>query len=137
MSRKTNDDQRDPLSDRQVLLELAREAIKQGRSPGLVLDLLDSAHAEAPGESLFPKAKPAPKAAVVRATKPAPVFKEGRKHCPHCDKTKLITEFGTRMHRGVETVQSWCRQCRSGTNYHAAPRAYRVDPDKASARRED
>lgn len=51
--------------------------------------------------------------------------------CPKCKKVKAFPDdFGFRMQRGKETVQSWCSQCRSETSkdYLRRPHVYKVSP---------
>ncbi len=68
-------------------------------------------------------------AAAPEKQKPSAVDYEGKtKICPLCEKTKLIIpDFGLKKEsvRGTVYVQSWCRECRAGTNYHNRDRVYR------------
>jgi hypothetical protein len=46
-----------------------------------------------------------------------------RKMCPQCGKSKFVEpDFGVRPVRDTFRAQSWCRNCRATTNYHARPR---------------
>ncbi len=66
------------------------------------------------------------------ARKERPVVKHLKKEwkgvvskCPHCNKSGLVLEmFGVHLVRGIEQKYSWCRECRSTTNYHNKPRTY-------------
>jgi len=52
----------------------------------------------------------------------SPQFFGMKKKCPHCGKTKDVgKEFGTVIRNGLEHAASWCKQCRSGTNYRQNP----------------
>lgn len=43
--------------------------------------------------------------------------------CPKCGHTGPVdTDFGTRVVRGIERLQSWCMKCRAGTSYYDKPR---------------
>lgn len=43
--------------------------------------------------------------------------------CPKCGRVgKVDPDFGVKMYRGEPHPQSWCKDCRAGTNYHARPR---------------
>lgn len=58
---------------------------------------------------------------------PDPRWSHTWKFCPNCKENKLvIPEFGTRIKRGVEYAQPWCKKCRSETNYRALPRKNRT-----------
>lgn len=47
--------------------------------------------------------------------------------CPRCSRTGTVSaDFGTRMHRGTERVQSWCYACRAATSYYNVKRKYKT-----------
>jgi hypothetical protein len=49
------------------------------------------------------------------------------KPCPHCHEVKAIVPgFGLVPKRGVIKPQSWCKDCRAGTNYNKMPRTYKT-----------
>lgn len=49
-----------------------------------------------------------------------------KRTCPQCGRTgKVASDFGIKKgRRGNVSAQSWCKRCRSETNYHARPRKY-------------
>lgn len=47
--------------------------------------------------------------------------------CPKCGKQGHVDpDFGVRVVRGIERLQSWCHDCRATTNYYSAPRKKKV-----------
>lgn len=54
--------------------------------------------------------------------------------CPKCDRSGPVDPmFGTRPNPrgdGTRLRQSWCAECRAGTNYHARPRKNRMAADE-------
>lgn len=81
------------------------------------------------------KARPRQLASPLPAPKPGAwtpdeKWKTEFRRCPSCKKRKVVwnggdasvEEIGVRRLRGVQHVQSWCRKCRAGTNYHNRPR---------------
>jgi hypothetical protein len=49
-----------------------------------------------------------------------------QKTCPRCKcRGAVDPDFGIRQTRGVPGPQSWCRKCRSTTDYHPRARKYK------------
>ncbi len=50
----------------------------------------------------------------------APHWKKDIRLCPRCKETRgpIATDFGVRLVRGVERMQSWCKRCRASVNYY-------------------
>lgn len=70
---------------------------------------------------------PAPRVAIEQPAQPAVDWSREVRTCPKCGhKGKVSSDFGTKTIRGKESPQSWCRSCRSSTNYHARPRQYKT-----------
>lgn len=142
MGRKKNEEV-DQLSDKAFLMMLAREEFKRSGDTSKALTVLQQFGGEVDDEDAGEPAAPAQIVKAPPQETSGPRGKRtvrniedgGRKHCKHCDKTKPVSDFGVRVWRGVHGLQSWCRACRSGTNYHSEPRKYRVGEDLASARR--
>lgn len=64
---------------------------------------------------------------VVRKGALNPKWKDVTKVCPNCGKSKNVAEdFGIVARRGWEYAASWCRTCRSKTNYKKVPRKYKT-----------
>jgi hypothetical protein len=58
-----------------------------------------------------------------------PDWEEVEKKCPHCGRKKMvIPDFGLKPpdRHGRRFAQSWCRECRSQTNYHTRAPVYRT-----------
>lgn len=56
-----------------------------------------------------------------------PKWKDVRKTCPHCGKTKsVIPDFGILVRRDWEYAASWCRDCRGKTDYRKEERRYKT-----------
>ena len=115
------------LSDEQILAQLAREKaerdalVREARENlakyGTALPPPEVLAASAPVVRIAPRAK----------RKIDPKWYSVEKTCPHCGKTKNVgKDFGIIVRRGVESATGWCRDCRSKTNYRAAPRKNRT-----------
>lgn len=71
-----------------------------------------------------------------RALESNPKWKDVRKTCPHCGKTKLVVpDFGIVVRRDWEYAMSWCRDCRGKTNYRKQERRYRTKNGKPGEER--
>lgn len=56
-----------------------------------------------------------------------PKWKDVRKTCPHCGKTKNVAaDFGILVRRDWEYAASWCRDCRGKTDYRKTERRYKT-----------
>lgn len=96
-----------------------------------------------PGAASAPAAPPPEKSGVVpnrgktvkfeiarvngKALEMNPKWKDVRKTCPHCGKTKNVAQdFGVVARRDWEYAMSWCRDCRGKADYRKAPRKYKT-----------
>ena len=54
-------------------------------------------------------------------------WKKVKHTCPKCGHTGPVNpDFGIRVVRGVERLQSWCADCRAHTNYYQSARKNRT-----------
>ncbi len=57
----------------------------------------------------------------------SPAELKAKHTCPNCEHTGPVwSDFGVRLKRGIEGKQSWCNDCRKGTNYYAKERTNRI-----------
>lgn len=95
------------LTDEQVLIQLARESLARY------------------GTAIPPAVSAAPTQNRKRLdpSKFDPKWRKVFHTCPKCGHSgPVATDFGVRVVRGVERLQSWCAECRNTTSYYNAPR---------------
>lgn len=72
-----------------------------------------------------------------KALESNPKWKDVRKTCPHCGKTKnVVPDFGIVVRRDWEYAASWCRDCRGKTDYRKVERRYKTKNGEPGEKRE-